>query len=1043
MKQSDLWPTWPAPFGGGAAPSPTEPWRLTLWWLKSAEDWNLLFGWGFQWRVDGKTGWANPFQLSSHVHRLALNDSWDVLERVLSGLAVGESLEKASARASIQPPTEPFAGLSLGEVVLDGRTASRQTLVAAPWRWLASRGAADGGLQSPLSNAPALRAALVRVDKAALLPEDDRNAVSALAALDADSGLRFNPIGTTSARDIARLGDLEILRFPSATPQISAGPVVSASNQGVTVRVPGLPSQAKALVRCKQSHADAVLTDELIELATDADGSLVARFDASPVGPSGAEIEVWIPSSTESPGAAPHRLWHSANAIFIRQIQMRMSMIEQTVKFDATWLAQWSAKRKLSKAQRARVEAMRTVRRSSRGEDIRVGSHDELWQVAEASARTLSKKLAPPTSGGLFIAARKDVNSDERLAVAEWFRKLVGVGSNAGPVMVIDPYFDDWGLDLVARSEGVRRRFVIVTTTRAPRDDLGRAERLRVEYQGRRALMEGLSVEIFVVPPKRLHDRYVLVLDQDGSPLRGFHLSNSLQTAAQTYPLLITPIPPDTLDSVADSVVEMVATAEPLVLMDDSAPTESVPTHKYSQDELETLAAEVGQAEHFAEAWRAYAVARANTSQPREFGPWVRENGWVGPLADLLETATAPKIPRRPGTKELIGLAQLAALPACELRDLDRVWTHGHRMLVPDWSTRFGYEALLAASPSDFVALMEKDSVQPPTQAEAVNSGFRLHAALDALREYRFKVRAELEHYKSAVCALFHSKSDFVRALGGALLGLAMTEQTLDSATTAKLLQELQPTDRLLVVSDWIGDLRVRANRRRRDSDADEEAQRSTLMTWLRESWPKNATKKLVREVVARCEGPAMGSWAVSTTNELLLPLVSTNRLALEVVADLWLGLLQERLGKLELDDHHFSVNTEAGLSDVCAWLIAFSLASQVAPEPDSLSVDQNTRAAVLQYLKKLDARRKSSARTLARPFVHSLQYTRWDGANRTLAWLEGVAKLVVKIDPNLDEKTLQVWIEVGERLVEPRDEDPSGLFRWLKHIRNLQQVKG
>ena len=44
-----------------------------------------------------------------------------------------------------------------------------------------------------------------------------------------------------------------------------------------------------------------------------------------------------------------------------------------------------------------------------------------------------------------------------------------------------------------------------------------------------------------------LHDRYFLIVDQDGLPVAGFNLSNSIQKANENYPLLITPIPPDVL----------------------------------------------------------------------------------------------------------------------------------------------------------------------------------------------------------------------------------------------------------------------------------------------------------------------------------------------------------------------------------------------------------------------------------------------------------------------------------------------------------------
>jgi len=694
------------------------------------------------------------------------------------------------------------------------------------------------------------------------------------------------------------------------------------------------------------------------------------------------------------------------------------------------------------------MEGLRTVRRSSHEQEIRAGYNDEQWQLAEKAALAVAGKLSPPTSGAKFIAARKDPSSEERLAIAEWFREFVdGAGSSDGPVMVIDPYFDEWGLDLIAASQRAGRKYLVVTTTRGPHDDtVGRAQRLRAAFSARQPLMEGLKVEVFMVHHKRLHDRYVLVLDGEGRPLRGGHLSNSLQAGAQTYPLLITPIPADTLDLVADSVVEMVEDAEPLDLRPgrESPEPQPKPEEERSREELEELASQVSGDTTFPEAWSTYARARASTVQPRAFGEWVKDRGWIEPLAVLLKTAKAPVSPHGPGIQELMSTAQAATRSLLHQRNLDRVWTHGHRMLVSDWSTCFGYQALLAGDPTEFVSLMDKDSRFPrPTGSAEVDAGFRLHMALDALREHGFRLRSDPEKMRTTVGAMLSSKSDFVRALGGAWLGLEMlggAEQTLEPDSARSLLDILSATDRLLVVSEWIGDLRVRANRRDGQPDAEEESLRELLMKWLQESWPEEAiSKELLRQIVARCEGPSMGSWAVSTTNELLLPLVAT-KISLEHVADLWLGLLLERLRKIESGKYHFSLWADARLSDVCAWLIAISTGAMHDLE-SSLKPDPTTRASVLNYVRHMDRVRKSSARNVSRPFVRSLQYSIWDGSNRSLAWLEGIARLSLRIDPSLvavSGEYLDRWVSVGQRLTTPEADDPSGLHRWLLETRKL-----
>lgn len=61
-----------------------------------------------------------------------------------------------------------------------------------------------------------------------------------------------------------------------------------------------------------------------------------------------------------------------------------------------------------------------------------------------------------------------------------------------------------------------------------------------------------VRLRVFGLPQEALHDRMVLVRDTQMRPVVGYHLSNSLQKANENYPLLITPIPSDVLQRVLD-----------------------------------------------------------------------------------------------------------------------------------------------------------------------------------------------------------------------------------------------------------------------------------------------------------------------------------------------------------------------------------------------------------------------------------------------------------------------------------------------------------
>ncbi|KEH15285.1 hypothetical protein MTR_1510s0010 [Medicago truncatula] len=75
----------------------------------------------------------------------------------------------------------------------------------------------------------------------------------------------------------------------------------------------------------------------------------------------------------------------------------------------------------------------------------------------------------------------------------------------------------------------------------------GRINNLVASCEHNSQLLQRIKLRIYGLKEGRLHDRYILVMGSDGLPVAGFNLSNSFQKAAENYPLLVTPIPADTL----------------------------------------------------------------------------------------------------------------------------------------------------------------------------------------------------------------------------------------------------------------------------------------------------------------------------------------------------------------------------------------------------------------------------------------------------------------------------------------------------------------
>jgi len=78
--------------------------------------------------------------------------------------------------------------------------------------------------------------------------------------------------------------------------------------------------------------------------------------------------------------------------------------------------------------------------------------------------------------------------------------------------------------------------------------------------------LKRINLRIYGLKEGQLHDRYILIVAPDKLPIVGFNLSNSFNTAAENHPLLVTPIPADTLlevEQYKSGVVEEAKAAQP------------------------------------------------------------------------------------------------------------------------------------------------------------------------------------------------------------------------------------------------------------------------------------------------------------------------------------------------------------------------------------------------------------------------------------------------------------------------------------------------
>ncbi|MCP4350939.1 MAG: hypothetical protein GY795_36195 [Desulfobacterales bacterium] len=121
--------------------------------------------------------------------------------------------------------------------------------------------------------------------------------------------------------------------------------------------------------------------------------------------------------------------------------------------------------------------------------------------------------------------------------------------------MILDPYFDESGVEMVARMESANFEYVVVTNTQSSKEPEVRANSLKEKSQLLEILLHHLNFTLLdlqkIGKHERLfHDRYILMFDQNNQIQEGYHLSNSIQSATKNHPLLVTPVPYDLFDDI-------------------------------------------------------------------------------------------------------------------------------------------------------------------------------------------------------------------------------------------------------------------------------------------------------------------------------------------------------------------------------------------------------------------------------------------------------------------------------------------------------------
>jgi hypothetical protein len=460
-----------------------------------------------------------------------------------------------------------------------------ERLVYRPVAYLLNRDAHEQhSLSSPHGGAGVFSASITQVDKGALFHlghgYDSALTDAVIKHLNSCTGLDF------SGADLTRLGDIELMVFPALDDLERSLMSVSWANDSSAFVARFNPQQVPEFCgfqfRLSITNGDQIAYAEIAIAGRDDDGVFECRFEIGEqlrARVDATELEIFGYESKQSNHSTLCCRWRMG---YVREINIQGRAVGQggaAVKFD--WLEKTTRP-----TAAARLRAVLTMHRDNLDFASCIGGRGaDPWVRVNQDFSTIFKRLHPPKSEGQFFQRWGVGEGDGRLQFVEWFRSLLSkYGQHQ--IVIFDPYFEDAGLGLLLLGGMPDADYIVFTSLPKPsenneprcegvdRPTSGRINNLLASCERNRHLMKRTKLRVYGMKNGRLHDRYILVMAPDGLPVAGFNLSNSFQSAAQNYPLLITPIPADTLLKVEHYVAELLkdADAEQLEVEADTTP---------------------------------------------------------------------------------------------------------------------------------------------------------------------------------------------------------------------------------------------------------------------------------------------------------------------------------------------------------------------------------------------------------------------------------------------------------------------------------------
>ncbi|MCG2607874.1 hypothetical protein LZZ98_04890 [Acinetobacter sp. SM34] len=460
-------------------------------------------------------------------------------------------------------------------------------------------------LLSPHGSAGALSAAVSNTGKSLLFYFDNsysRNLASiVLKRLKEDTGMDFGGV------DIHRLGEIEFLVFPTLDDKDKNLLTIERTKyKGLSIKFNSsqIPNFDKFQFHLICENNNQVYFSKIVLAQSMGNGVFQYYFDLDEkIFKITDATKIDIFGFKENDFAEGY-LCCSWGITYLKEINLRMQVIRNqsnSVKFD--WLEKTVNSKKSD-----RLAAVLAPSKSADISESRIREDViDPWVEENQNLKSIFQKLNPPKSSGRFFLQWGKSDGEGRLQFVEWFKELIAK-HNSKHITIFDPYFEDVGLGLLTLYASPSAEYSIFrslpklsdpnTPKRRKTDNVIKIgiDNLIANCEQNRKILQKKKIKIYGLKDGYLHDRYILVMNDNGLPIEGYHLSNSFQKATENYPLLITPIPTDVLYKTNQYTFDLIKRLNNSSdLEDDSSPitmlfdSKNISTHTKTYEPLDFL----------------------------------------------------------------------------------------------------------------------------------------------------------------------------------------------------------------------------------------------------------------------------------------------------------------------------------------------------------------------------------------------------------------------------------------------------------------------